>query len=66
MVTKYHKRISGSLLDCIDIHIEIPHVDCDKLSEDRVGETSEAIRVRAQAASDIQQKRFSNNGSSDM
>ena len=46
MVTKYQKRISGPLLDRIDIHIEVPRVDYEKLSGDRVGETSEAIRVR--------------------
>ncbi len=49
MVTKYQKRISGPLLDCIDIHIEVPRVDYEKLSSDRVGETSEAIRKRVQA-----------------
>jgi magnesium chelatase family protein len=65
MVTKYQKRISGPLLDRIDIHIEVPRVDYDKLSGDRVGETSESIRKRVQAARNIQQKRFSN-GKSDI
>jgi magnesium chelatase family protein len=50
MVTKYQKRISGPLLDRIDIHIEVPRVDYEKLSGDRMGETSEAIRTRVQAA----------------
>ena len=59
VVTKYQKRISGPLLDRIDIHIEVPRVDYEKLSGDRVGETSESIRARVQAARDIQQKRFS-------
>ena len=58
MVTKYQKRISGPLLDRIDIHIEVPRVDYEKLSSDRVGETSESIRQRVQAARDIQNKRF--------
>ena len=66
LVTKYQKRISGPLLDRIDIHIEVPRVDYEKLSGDRVGETSEAIRARVQAARDIQNKRFSQNGSSDI
>jgi magnesium chelatase family protein len=66
VVTKYQKRISGPLLDRIDIHIEVPRVDYDKLSEDRVRESSEAIRARVQAARNIQQKRFSNKGSSDI
>jgi len=57
-VTKYQKRISGPLLDRIDIHIEVPRVDYDKLSSDRVGESSESIRARVQAARDVQIKRF--------
>ena len=65
MVTKYQKRISGPLLDCIYIHIEVLHVDIDKLSGDRMGEASSIIRARVQAARDIQNKRFSKNGSSD-
>ncbi len=66
LVTKYQKRISGPLLDRIDIHIEVPRVDYEKLSGDRMGESSEAIRQRVQAAWDIQNKRFSDNGSSDI
>ena len=54
------------MLDRIDIHIEVPRVDYEKLNGDRVAETSEAIRARVQVARDIQQKRFSNNGSSDI
>jgi magnesium chelatase family protein len=65
MVTKYQKRISGPLLDRIDIHIEVPRVDYEKLSGDRVGESSEAIRGRVQTARDLQNKRFSN-GASDI
>jgi magnesium chelatase family protein len=41
-------------------------VDYEKLSGDRLGERSEVIRKRVQAARDIQRKRFSNNGSSDI
>ncbi len=66
VVTKYQKRISGPLLDRIDIHIEVPRVDYEKLSGDRVGESSEAIRARVQAARNIQNQRFSKNGSSDI
>jgi magnesium chelatase family protein len=60
LVTKYQKRISGPLLDRIDIHIEVPRVDYEKLSGDRVGESSESIRKRVQAARNIQQLRFTN------
>ena len=42
MVTKYQKRISGPLLDRIDIHIEVPRVDYEKLSGNKV---SEIIRI---------------------
>ena len=49
----------GPLLDRIDIHIEVPRVDYEKLSGDRIGETSEAIRKRVQAARNIQLVRFS-------
>src|SRR6266542_6641792 len=66
LVTKYQKRISGPLLDRIDIHIEVPRVDYEKLSGDRVGESSESIRARVQAARDIQLMRFANNESSDI
>ena len=46
VVTKYQKRISGSLLDSIDIHIEVPRVDYEKLSGDHwVAELSKAIRT---------------------
>ncbi|GAB4546536.1 MAG: YifB family Mg chelatase-like AAA ATPase [Anaerolineales bacterium] len=57
-VMKYQKRISGPLLDRIDIHVEVPRVDYEKLSGDRLGETSAEIRARVQAARNIQQARF--------
>lgn len=60
VVTKYQKRISGPLLDRIDIHIEVPRVDYEKLSGNKLGETSETIRQRVQAARDIQRARFTN------
>lgn len=66
VVTKYQKRISGPILDRIDIHIEVPRVDYEKLSGDRLGETSESIRKRVQAARDIQNKRFANGEAKDI
>ena len=66
VITKYQKRISGPLLDRIDIHIEVPRVDYKKLSSDRLGETSKTIRKRVQAARDIQNKCFSNGESKDI
>src|SRR5688572_12151998 len=58
VVTKYQKRISGPLLDRIDIHIEVLRVDYDKLSSDRLGESSAAIRERVQNARQFQRERF--------
>ena len=62
-VTKYQKRISGPLLDRIDIHIEVPRVEYEKLSDGRLGEPSEAIQARVEAARQIQRQRFGANGS---
>ena len=59
MVKKYQKRISGPLLDRIDIHIEVPRVDYEELSGDRMSESSASIRGRVQAARDVQRTRFS-------
>jgi len=53
VVTKYPKRISGPILDHIDIHIEVPIVDYEKLSSDRVEESSESTCARVQVR-DIQ------------
>jgi magnesium chelatase family protein len=57
-VTRYQKRISGPLLDRIDIHVEVPRVDYDKLTDDRLGEPSEAIRRRVERARETQRQRF--------
>jgi magnesium chelatase family protein len=57
-VTKYQKRISGPLLDRIDIHIEVPRVDYEKLSDKRTGEPSETIRARVETARQVQRERF--------
>jgi magnesium chelatase family protein len=61
-VTKYQKRISGPLLDRIDIHIEVPRVEFDKLSDQRLGESSALIRNRVEAARQRQRDRFGSNG----
>ena len=57
-VTKYQKRISGPLLDRIDIHIEVPRVDYEKLSNERLGESSAEIRQRVENARQVQRERF--------
>lgn len=55
---RYLSKISGPLLDRIDIHIEVTPVPFDKLSDDRRGESSIEIRKRVIAARDIQTQRF--------
>jgi magnesium chelatase family protein len=57
-VTRYQKRISGPLLDRIDIHLEVPRIDYEQLADRRPGEPSSAIRTRVEAARDIQAQRF--------
>jgi magnesium chelatase family protein len=54
MVSRYQKRISGPLLDRINIHVEVPRVDYEKLSSDRLGEPSKAVRARVEAARERQ------------
>ncbi|WP_299260813.1 YifB family Mg chelatase-like AAA ATPase [uncultured Aquimarina sp.] len=56
---RYLSKISGPLLDRIDIHIEVTPVPFDKLSEERRGESSVDIRKRVTTARDIQTTRFS-------
>ena len=58
-VTRYPKRISGIMLDRIDIHIEVPRVDCEKLSDKRREGSSKDIRARVEKARQIQRERFS-------
>lgn len=55
---RYLSKISGPLLDRIDIHIEVTPVPFDKLSDDRKGESSVAIRERVTKARLIQTQRF--------
>ena len=57
-VSKYQKRVSGPLLDRIDIHIQVPRVEFDKLNDDRLGESSGTIQSRVEAARQIQRDRF--------
>ncbi|MFA5688181.1 MAG: YifB family Mg chelatase-like AAA ATPase [Kiritimatiellales bacterium] len=57
-IQRYQNRISGPLLDRIDIHIEVPPVDYQKLAGLEKGEPSAAIRERVIAARKIQQERY--------
>nr|BFF39714.1 YifB family Mg chelatase-like AAA ATPase [Tenacibaculum mesophilum] len=57
---RYLSKISGPLLDRIDIHIEVTPVPFDKLSDERKGESSVDIRKRVTLAREIQTTRFKN------
>jgi len=57
-IQKYLSRISGPLMDRIDIHIEVPAVNFKQLSSERAGEKSETIRERVSRARKIQLDRF--------
>lgn len=61
-VETYRNRISGPLLDRIDIHIEVPAVEYQQLASKQQGESSDAIRERIIAAREMQRQRFSDNG----
>jgi magnesium chelatase family protein len=58
MVQRYQKRISGPLMDRIDIHLELKRVPFQKLTDMTQGETSAVIRQRVEAARQIQAERF--------
>jgi magnesium chelatase family protein len=57
-IAKYQRRISGPLLDRIDIHVEVPRVEYEKLADRRDIERSATIRERVQVARERQMQRF--------
>lgn len=57
-IQRYQSRISGPILDRIDIHVDVPRVDFDKLLADERAESSLDIRRRVEAARDRQIQRF--------
>lgn len=57
-IARYQKKISGPLLDRIDLHVEVPRVDFEKLSGDELGEKSELIRARVEEARARQTRRL--------
>jgi len=57
-IARYQKRISGPLLDRIDIHLDVPRVDYEKLADRRAGEPSATIRQRVEQARERQRSRL--------
>jgi magnesium chelatase family protein len=58
VVTRYQKRLSGPILDRIDMHLEVQRVDVDKLTSSELSEPSATIRERVRAARERQWRRF--------
>jgi len=59
VVSRYQRRISGPFIDRVDIFIEVPHIDYEKLADERLGEKSERVQARVVAARARQLERFS-------
>lgn len=57
-VQAYRRRLSGPLLDRIDLHVEVPRLQYEQIKERKSGENSEQIRIRVARAREIQAKRF--------
>ena len=58
MVSRHQKRISGPLLDRIDMFVEVPRVEYEKLVEPPTAESSEVVRQRVREAREVQRRRF--------
>jgi magnesium chelatase family protein len=61
-IQTYRSKVSGPLMDRIDIHIEVPAIKFNEISSDTAGEASSAIRDRVTRARGMQQERFRNDG----
>lgn len=61
-IARYQKRLSGPLLDRIDIHVEVPRVDYEKLTGRGEAERSDVVRQRVLAARARQSRRFARHG----
>jgi magnesium chelatase family protein len=57
-ISRYQKRISGPLLDRIDIFVQVPRIEYEKLADDRLAEESERVRSRVEGARSVQRARF--------
>ncbi len=62
LVDNYQKRISGPMMDRIDIHVEVPGVEYEKLAGNTLGETSASVRARVGASRERQRARFEGTG----
>ena len=61
-VSRYQRKISGPLLDRIDMFGDVPRVEYDKLTDDRMGEPSEKVQARVEVAREVQRGRLAGKG----
>lgn len=59
---RYRKKVSGPLIDRIDLHVEVPRLSFEKIEEERLLENSEAVRKRVALARSRQIERFRRHG----
>ncbi|GAH28448.1 unnamed protein product [marine sediment metagenome] len=59
-INRYQRKISGPILDRIDLYVEVPHIKYEKLTDEKIEGSSEEIRQRVEKARKIQLKRFEN------
>lgn len=61
-ISRYGKKLSGPLIDRIDIHLDVPNLPVDKLTNETIAENSQTIRARVIRAKQIQTDRFAGSG----
>ena len=61
-VSRYQKRVSGPLLDRIDVFVEVPSVEYEKLVDEALAQNSSYARQRVEQVREIQRERFKDNG----
>lgn len=59
-INRYQRKISGPIMDRIDLYVEVPHIKYEKLTDEKIEGSSEEIRGKVEKARDIQIKRFAN------
>jgi magnesium chelatase family protein len=59
-VNRYQRKISGPILDRIDLYVEVPHIRYEKLTDEKIEGSSKEIRRKVERAREIQLKRFAN------
>ncbi|MBI4919823.1 YifB family Mg chelatase-like AAA ATPase [Candidatus Azambacteria bacterium] len=59
-IIRYKRKLSGPLLDRIDLHVEVPRLKYEEMAKESFGETSETVRKRVARTREIQARRFEN------